>query len=59
VTSPALPACIPTAAQQQRLNRRQKRRRTLSIRRTQLLENLILFAFFTLFFAIITVAAFS
>ena len=60
MNSPTLPTCIPTAAQTNRIARlRITRRRAQLLRRKQLHEAILLFVFFTLFFAFITIAAFS
>jgi hypothetical protein len=60
MTSPTLPACIPTAAQTNRIARRRiQHRRAQALRRKQLHEAILLFVFFTIFFAIVTIAAFS
>lgn len=60
MTSPTLPACIPSAGQANRIARRRiQHRRAQLLRRKQLHEAILLFVFFTLFFACITVAAFS
>lgn len=59
MTSPTLPACIPTAQQLRRVRTRRQRQQLRSIRRKQFHDAVILFVFFTFFFAIITVAAFS
>lgn len=56
MTLPTLPAFIPTARRRHALQLRAQRRRA---RRKEALEYCILFAFFTIFFAIATIAAFS
>lgn len=56
MTSPTLPTFIPTARRTYAFTQHRKKR---SIKRAAFLDSLLLFIFFTTFFAIITVAAFS
>ena len=56
MTSPTLPTFIPAARRSHALTQRRRRRHA---RRKELFANLLLFAFFTWFFAIAVIAAFS
>lgn len=59
MTAPTLPAFIPSARQRNRQRLTQLQRLRRHARRKELIEYCILFAFFTFFFAIATIAAFS
>lgn len=59
MTSPALPGWVPTSQQLRRSRIRRQRQQLRSYRRKQFYDSLILFGFFTFFFAIITIAVFS
>lgn len=56
MTSPSLPTFVPTTRRIHAAQLRAQRRRA---RRKEAIEYILLFAFFTIFFAIATIAAFS